>query len=68
MNPGSLREMPASPTPSPEECLWRGTRQRLQAVANTAGTRGNIYINGERFSTEHLQFVIDNFHCPKPKA
>lgn len=67
MNDAALRNMPAAPTPSPEECLWRGTRQRLQAVANQCVVGAAIYINGERFSREHFQFLIDNFHCPKPK-
>lgn len=40
MRPSELDHMPAAPTPSAEECLWRGMRQRLQGVANGAGVAG----------------------------
>lgn len=67
MNHASLDRMPAAPCYTPEESLHRGIRQRLQGVVNQAGKSGAVFINGERFSTEHVQFLINNFHLPKLK-
>lgn len=66
MRPHDLDDMPAAPREAPEVCLWRGLRQRLQALVNKAGKHGEIYINGKTFAAEHVQFIIDNFNSPKP--
>lgn len=66
MRHDQLEGYSGTPRESAEVCLWRGLRQRLQAVVNTAGKNGNIYINGKTFAAEHVQFIIDNFKSPKP--
>jgi len=67
MRPSELEGHRCAPRISPEQALHSGIRQRLARVAIDAGHGGNIYVNGERFSAAHFQFLIDNFQCPKPK-
>ena len=67
MRHDQLERMPCPPRLSPEEARHAGLRQRLTKVCIDAGTEGNIYVNGERFKTSDLKFVLDNFQCPKPK-
>lgn len=67
MRPGDLEGHYCKPRLSPEQALHAGIRQRLTKVGIDAGTNGNVYINGERFSAEHFRFLLDNFQCPKSR-